>query len=161
MKKLLLRNIVEGHLELTAAQRKAVHERVMTCQVQERWGNLARLVPGFLPLVMIPVWTRLARSWNVPWQAAFQTAFAIAGMFYLYWIFRRSYARHACRAIRELGFANICAHCGYNLEHGEVSDRPICPECGTPISSMPAVGSLPPRSPRQSSKTTTSQGDLT
>jgi hypothetical protein len=87
-------------------------------------------VPGVAALALVPFWICTQKQWSFGWSAAFELAFAGAGLAYILWFLRRSYVRHARHAIRELDFADICPQCGYDVS---AVSRPqhMCPESGT------------------------------
>lgn len=137
--KWLLNNLLNDHIVLSDVQRAKVHKRVAELNAMRPWSNLIGLIPGLLPLLMIPVWMRWARFWSVPWRFAFELAFALCSVALVFWIIRRRYQRHAYRAVRELGF-DICPRCGYTLR-GLGDDVQHCPECGSErevVSTSPA-----------------------
>jgi len=87
------------------------------------------MAPGFAAILASSFWRHLARHWNIPWQLAFELTFALCGLALAFWLLKRRYQRFGRRAIRELGMADICAVCGYDLS-GQQSNSPVCPECG-------------------------------
>lgn len=114
---------------LTGVQRAAYDKRVLELARQDRLGSLAAMLPGFAGIVAIPFWIRLQKHVAFPLQLAAQIAFGIGCVIYALYLIRRKHLRFGPRALRELGLADICTRCAYDLSrHPEPEGR--CPECG-------------------------------
>lgn len=114
---------------LTAVQRARYDARVNDLARGDRWGLAASLLPGCAALGMIPVWLALQKRAAFPWQLTGQVIFALVVAVWVLWMIRWKHRRHGPRALRELGLADVCPHCAYDLSRqGEPEGR--CPECG-------------------------------
>jgi hypothetical protein len=127
--KWLLRRITRDQVKLSPAQLRDVADRVNQYASAAPFATLLNFIPGALPLLATPFWKHLQRIWSLPVYILFEVAFVFVVCALMYWIFQRRYRRFAWRAVRELGFADVCARCGYRLA-GLPPDRTACPECG-------------------------------
>lgn len=134
----LLKQALDAVPALTANEARRLSVRVQRLASFERWATLLTMLPGYLPILAIPVLAR-SKSWALPWQIAVALVVAALGLLFSLWLRRRAYIRHARRAVRELGFADICPSCGYDLAHVAASTE-RCPECGLRIVLMPRLG---------------------
>ena len=125
----LLRHTLDKHITLTPAQAEQVRRRVHAYASREKWARIRTVLPGALPLLAIPFWIQLRKSHPLPMYVLFEVAFALVIVWIVYWTLKRMYSRYAYRAVRELGFADICARCGYDFT-GLAIDQKVCPECG-------------------------------
>ena len=118
---------------LTDVQYARLKQRIGERSRHDHWANLLYLVPGLVALMMIPFWLNLAGRFSIVWRAASEAAFALCVLPYVYWLLRRRFTRHGWRVLRELGYADVCGRCGYNLSrHPQATG--VCPECGEPFS---------------------------
>ncbi len=114
---------------LHRAQRAAYDQRVQELSRGDRWGWAIAMLPGALALGLIPVWIAIQKSRPLPWSLAAQIIFALMMGVWAVWMTRWRHRRHGPRALRELGLADVCPHCAYDLSRqGEPEGR--CPECG-------------------------------
>ena len=144
VKRFFFAGLIDDHIRLTPDQRTAVQKSVTEQAGRERGATLLRLAPGMLALLLIPVWQHLGRAYGTALNVVFQLAFVGTIMALIWWQFRRAYQKYARRAIRELGFADICARCGYDLS-GRTEDPARCPECG--FENHPFAGDPVPYAP--------------
>ena len=126
----MLRHILKDSASLTPAELEQVKKKVREYANQDRWGWLRHFLPGFLPIVAIPFWVRLRKTHPLPIYIVLEVAFAGVILWFVLWNLHRAAARHAFRAVRDLGFADICPRCGYNFK-GISTSHLTCPECGT------------------------------
>ena len=127
--KWLLRRLTRDQVELTPAQMRDVAHRAYQYAAGQPLAIVLNFLPGALPLLAIPFWKHLRQSWSLPVYILFEVAFVFVVCAAMYWILQRRYRRYAWRAIRELGFADVCGHCGYSFA-GLPPERTGCPECG-------------------------------
>ena len=127
---LLLHHLIDDHITLTPDQHKRIRQETMKRASAEPRANLLRLVPGMLPLLAIPFIKSIRARYGIVGDLIFEVLLVIIGLSIVYWLFRRAFIRHARSAIRDLGFADICPRCGYDLTNRATSP-PRCPECGT------------------------------
>jgi hypothetical protein len=139
----LLRHVLEDHIKLTPAQAEQVRRKVQEYASRERWARVRMYLPGALPLLAIPFWIQFRKTHPMPLYVLFELAFAGVIVWIVFWTMKRMYSRFSFRAVRELGFADICARCGYDFT-GLDGAQIVCPECGT--MREPPAGSL--RDPR-------------
>src|SRR5262245_39772339 len=138
--------VLDEHIRLTPQQRKAVHNRVQVLFGMEWWSQFVRMGPGLVPLAMLPLLQKAAKNWSTWGQLWLSLGCVSLSLGAMIWMFRTMYRRHANRAVRELGLADICARCGYDLS-GMPQGAKRCPECGTDNVAMPrrpAADALPP-----------------
>ena len=128
--KWLLRKVTRDQVQLSPAQLREVEDRVNQYAAAAPLATILNFIPGALPLLAIPFWQHLQRIWSLPVYILFEVAFVFVVCVLVYWILQRRYRRYAWRAVRELGFANVCGRCGYSLA-GLPPERLTCPECGT------------------------------
>jgi len=133
----LLRSILGETVALTPAQLTAVNRLARQHAGRERWGWLVAMLPGALPLLAIPFWLRLRVHLHMGWYVACEVCFAIGILVLVALLIRRQFARHAWRAVRELGLADVCGRCGYSLT-GRAANQQRCPECGEAITPLGA-----------------------
>lgn len=114
---------------LTGVQRAAYDKRVGELARNDRWGTLGTMLPGFVGVAAIPFWIKLQQHVPFPLQLAVQIAFGICCVIYALYLMRWKHRRHGSRALRELGLADICAKCGYDVSRQPEAEG-ICPECG-------------------------------
>lgn len=114
---------------LTGVQRAKYDARVTAMARGDRRSFLIALAPGWAAVAMIPVWISLQKRTTVPWQLAAQVIFALLVAAWAVWMIRWKHRRYGPRALRELGFADICPRCAYDLIH-HVEPEGRCPECG-------------------------------
>ena len=123
---------------LNAAQRAAYDTRVRELARADRLETLGAILPGFLAIAAVPLWVRLQQHVSFPLQLAVQVAFAGGIGIYVLYLLRRKHLRHGPRALRELGFADVCTKCGYDL-HQQPQRVGRCPECGEPYAEFKAA----------------------
>jgi hypothetical protein len=126
----MIHHILKDSVTLTPAQLEQVKRKVREYANQDRWGWLRHFVPGFLPILAIPFWLRLRRSNPLPLYIAFEIAFTATILWWIFWNMKRTARRFAFRAVRDLGYADICPNCGYAFK-GLPESQAECPECGT------------------------------
>lgn len=120
-------------LMLSDAQWARCRRRIGELSRADRWPAILVMIPGLAAMGLVPLWVRLATRASLPWRFAFELTFAVCALTYVYWLVRRRYRRHGWRALRELGYADVCARCGYDLSrHSDADGR--CPECGEQFS---------------------------
>jgi hypothetical protein len=125
----LLRNILADHIRLSPQQLQAVRHRARELAASEPLARLFQVLPGMLPLLAVPFWPKLRTVMPFGLYIVLELAFAACVLGLVAWLMRRAYARYAYRAVRELGFADICPRCGYDWT-GLATDIARCPECG-------------------------------
>ena len=114
---------------LTDVQWARYDKRVRELAGKHRWAQSLALIPGVLAIAAIPLWIRLQKQAPFPLVVAVQVSFALCGVFYALYLIRRNHLRYGPRALRELGLADICPRCAYDLSRQpEAEGR--CPECG-------------------------------
>lgn len=114
---------------LSVTRRKAYDQRVQELSRHDRWGWAMAMLPGSLAIAMIPFWIAIQKTRPLPWSLALQIVFALVVGAWVVWMTRWRHRRHGPRALRELGFADICPRCAYDLSRqSEPEGR--CPECG-------------------------------
>jgi hypothetical protein len=118
---------------LTDVQWRRCEQRIGDLASGERRVQLLGFVPGIAALALIPLWIRLGSRTSLPWRVAFELTFGLCGAAYVYWLMGWRYRRHGFRALRELGLADVCARCGYDLSR-QPQPEGRCPECGEPFS---------------------------
>jgi hypothetical protein len=118
---------------LTATQRARYDTRVRELAAKDRWGQLTSMLPGFAGIAAIPVWIALQKQVSFPIHLGAQVLYAIGVLIYALWLLRWKHLRHGPRALRELGFADVCAQCGYDLSR-QPQPEGRCPECGEAFS---------------------------
>ena len=120
-------------LPLSDAQWARFRKRLGDLSQRERWSVMLGMLPGVAAIALVPLWVRLATRATLPWRFAFELTFGICVLAFVYWLIRRRYRRHGWRALRELGFADVCAQCGYDLSR-QTEAEGRCPECGEAFS---------------------------
>jgi len=118
---------------LTQSQRTAYDKRVRELARNDRWGYATSILPGMVAIAAIPFWVRLQQHVSFPLQVGAQIAFGVCVFIYSVYLIRWKHLRHGARALRELGFADICARCGYDLSRQPDAEG-RCPECGEAFS---------------------------
>lgn len=114
---------------LSQVQTLAYDRRVQELSRGDRWGWAAAMLPGALALGLIPVWIAIQKSRPLPWSLAAQIIFALVMSAWALWMTRWKHRRHGPRALRELGLADICPGCAYDLS-AQPEPEGLCPECG-------------------------------
>lgn len=127
MTRWLLKGLIDDHIQLTAQQRRAVHGRIRQ-MFNAHWWVTGALTPGMVAVMAIAFWSHIASRWPLAWRIGAELLFVAVVLAILALVFRRMYVRYAWTAIRELGFADICAKCGYNFT-GLPAEHKACPEC--------------------------------
>src|SRR5687768_79369 len=103
--KWLLRHILSDDIKLSPEQLDAVKRRVGEYASREPLAWTRNFLPWLAPLIAIPFWPYLRRMFPLGVYVAFEVVFSLVMLTVIYWLVRRTYSRHAYRAVHELGFA--------------------------------------------------------
>jgi len=115
--------------DLPMARYIALRQRMAALGRTDRLGSALDMVPSVAAIVCIPIWVSAARHFPIAWRFAFEATFAVCIVVYIGWLLRRRYTRHGWQALRDLGYADVCARCGYDLSRQPHAEG-RCSECG-------------------------------
>lgn len=120
-----------SHIEhpLTGVQRLNYDLHVGALVDADRWSRMMTALPGLAALVVLVAWVWTQKRFPSPLHLVAQVFFGVFTAGYLVWLLRWRHRRYGPRALRELGFANVCPGCAYDLS-GNPEHEGRCPECG-------------------------------
>jgi hypothetical protein len=118
-----------GRASLNGERYQRLLARMNELSRNQRWTFWRTALPGAVALAMVPFWMLLARHFSFVWRFAFECTFALCVLAYVHWLLRSRYTRFGWRALRDLGYADVCGDCGYDLSRHPQPEG-ACPECG-------------------------------